>query len=104
MKDAKSGTYKDEENYISYQPKSLHADMGYALNNSQGSNNFLEAARDAVLDFTGEDVDSMRKGKAALKWDAKKRNFVRPTVGADNVKRIRTESGALINASYKTNR
>lgn len=38
-----------------------------------------------------------------LKWDKRSKKFVRQgQVGADNKKMIRTESGALVPASYKT--
>jgi len=64
---------------------------------------FAKEAAAAAIELTGEDEDGLRK-KGALKWDPIKKDFKRQTIGADNKKRIRTESGALIPASYKSNR
>lgn len=65
---------------------------------------FAERAKAATLELTGEDADGLRKPKGALIWDKTKHNFVRPTIGADNKKKIRTESGFMVNASFKSRR
>jgi ATP-dependent RNA helicase DDX54/DBP10 len=93
-------TFKDEQFYVPYQPKDTFAEKGYAIT----GNSFVEQANKSVIDFTGGDeAEQMMKQQKALKWDKKKKRYIRETVGADNKKRIRTESGALIPASYKTN-
>jgi ATP-dependent RNA helicase DDX54/DBP10 len=64
----------------------------------------MEKVGSASFDVLGDDEDGLKKKKSAMIWDSKKHRFIRPTVGADNKKMIRTESGALLPASYKTKR
>lgn len=74
----------------------------YSMNTS-GS--FAEQAAKASLDLVGDERETMTQKKNQLRWDAKKKNFVQGTgVGSDNKKMIRTESGALISASFKSGR
>ncbi|RKP25809.1 P-loop containing nucleoside triphosphate hydrolase protein [Syncephalis pseudoplumigaleata] len=95
-------TARDEEFYMSHYQKDANTERGYSMTQS-GS--FVEQARGAVLDFTGEDVDEMKNKRGKLRWDAKKKKFVQGTgVGSDNKKMVRTESGALISATYKSGR
>ncbi|KAI9592675.1 P-loop containing nucleoside triphosphate hydrolase protein [Syncephalis fuscata] len=98
----KSRTARDEEFYMSHYQKDANTERGYSMTQS-GS--FMEQARGAVLDFTGEDTDEMKNKRGKLRWDAKKKKFVQGTgVGSDNKKMVRTESGALISATYKSGR
>merc|ERR1712233_261394 len=62
---------------------------------------FSAQAHGAVLDFTGDDEVDMRKKKAATVWDKKSKKYVRVQ---DDKKRVKTESGVYIAATYKTNR
>ena len=62
---------------------------------------FSAQAHGAVLDFTGDDDQEQRQRKGATVWDKKSKKYVRVQ---DDKKRIKTESGVYINASYKTNR
>merc|ERR1719239_1727189 len=87
---------KDEENYIPYQPSDHHSEDGYSLKTG-----FSAQAHGAVLDFTGDDDQEIRQRKGATVWDKKSKKYVRVQ---DDKKRIKTESGVYINASYKTNR
>ncbi|XP_059087617.1 ATP-dependent RNA helicase DDX54-like isoform X2 [Tigriopus californicus] len=89
---------KDDENYISYQAKDHHQEAGYSLL----SNNFDNQAAGAVLDLTGDDDASMRAKKNAMRWDNKKKKYVRADV--NDKKKIKTESGVWIQASYKSDR
>merc|ERR1712112_161993 len=59
------------------------------------------AAHGAVLDLTGDDEGEMRKKKGAMVWDKKSKKYVKVQ---DDKKRIKTESGVYISATYKTNR
>ncbi|CAO3647833.1 unnamed protein product [Mucor hiemalis] len=98
----KKKSFRDEEFYISYTQKDANTERGYSMNN-EGS--FMEQASKAQLDLTGDDNDAMKKSQNMLRWDSKKRKFIRGTgIGSDNKKLIRTESGALISASYKSGR
>ena len=67
---------------------------------------FTEQANGVSFDLAGDE------GKAAssrpfsqLKWDRKKKKFIKGDgVGADNVKLIKTESGARLPATYRSGR
>ncbi|KAJ3160810.1 ATP-dependent RNA helicase ddx54 [Geranomyces michiganensis] len=95
-----------DENYISYTQTDAATERGYAVQTGEGPGaSFAERAQAATLDLTGEDADGLKKpARGALVWDKDKRDFVRPTIGADNKKKIRTESGAVVNASFKSGR
>ncbi|KAI8083030.1 P-loop containing nucleoside triphosphate hydrolase protein [Halteromyces radiatus] len=101
-KENKPKSYRDEEFYISYTQKDANTERGYAMNTS---GNFLEQAGQAQLDLIGDDNDTINSKRNQLRWDSKKHKFVKGTgIGSDNKKMIRTESGALIPASYKSGR
>lgn len=51
------------------------------------------------MDIVGDNVESLRKGKI---WDRKKKKMV--TAPDSKVGKIKTESGAWIPATYKSNR
>merc|ERR1712025_746407 len=71
-------------------------EAGYSLQSG-----FSAQAHGAVLDLTGDDEGEMRKKKGAMVWDKKSKKYVRVQ---DDKKRIKTESGVYISATYKTNR
>merc|ERR1711915_469644 len=87
---------KDESNFIPYQPVDHHTEAGYSM-----MSGFTAEAHGAVLDLTGDDDTEMRKKKAAVVWDKKSKKYVKVQ---DDKKRIKTESGVHISATYKTNR
>ncbi|XP_067861828.1 ATP-dependent RNA helicase DDX54 [Heptranchias perlo] len=93
----KSG--RDEEFYIPYRPKDFNSERGLSL--SGEGTTFEQQASGAVLDLMGDEAEDMQKRKQMLKWDRKKKRFVRDT-GKEN-KKIMTESGRYISASYKKN-
>ena len=95
---------KDKEYYMNYQPVDASLERGYALQTKTGDGSFIEKAKTVSFDLVVDDTDALRKSKSKMIWDSKKHNFIRPTVGSDNKKRIRTESGASIPASFKTKR
>ncbi|KND05008.1 uncharacterized protein SPPG_00689 [Spizellomyces punctatus DAOM BR117] len=97
-------SFRDEEHYISYRQADAETERGYAVNSNEGPASFAERAQAATLELQAEDADGLRKTRGALVWDKTKHNFVRHTIGSDNKKKIRTESGAIVNASYKTQR
>merc|ERR1712059_50532 len=97
VKKVKTATKKDDENYIGYQPKDHHTEAGYSL-----MKGFEAQASKAVLDFTGDDDSQMRKKKNIMRWDAKKKKYVKAE--KDDQKKIKTESGVWIPASYKSDR
>ena len=90
---------------MTYRPADADIERGYTMQNAGAEGaSFLEKANAATFDLVADDEDGLKRKKAALTWDSKKHKFVRPTVGSDNKKMIRTESGALIPASFKTKR
>ena len=95
---------KDEENYIGYQAKDYHTEAGYSM-----LTGFEAEASKAVLDLAGDDNASLRKKKMLMRWDAKKKKYVKAEAGASDSsasdkKKIKTESGVWIPASYKSDR
>ncbi|XP_072921603.1 ATP-dependent RNA helicase DDX54 [Hemitrygon akajei] len=90
---------KDDQFYIPYQPKDFNSERGLSL--SGEGTTFEQQASGAVLDLMGDETGDMTKQKQLLKWDRKRKRFIRDT-GKQN-KKIKTESGKYINASYKKN-
>ncbi|CAO3690235.1 unnamed protein product [Umbelopsis ramanniana] len=101
-KSKKPASYKDSEFYMSYTQADANTEKGYSMNSS---GNFAEQAAKASLDLVGDERETMTQKKNQLRWDSKKKKFVQGTgIGSDNKKMIRTESGALISASFKSGR
>merc|ERR1740128_113102 len=96
MKDKSLRHLKDQSNFIPYQPADQHTEAGYSM-----MSGFSAQAHGAVLDLTGDDEGEMRKKKGAIVWDKKSKKYVKVQ---DDKKRIKTESGVYISATYKTNR
>ncbi|XP_053324770.1 ATP-dependent RNA helicase DDX54 [Spea bombifrons] len=97
-KKKKEASSHDSEYYIPYRPKDFDSERGLSV----AGNNFEKAAAGAVLDLLGDQTEDLQKNKKVLKWDRKKKKFV-GAGGQDDKKKIRTESGRLINSSYKKN-
>ncbi|XP_037277849.1 ATP-dependent RNA helicase DDX54 [Rhipicephalus microplus] len=95
-KKAKPASFKDEQFYIPHFASDFHSEKGLELEKT-----FEQQASQAVLDLTGDDDKYLRKQKSALKWDRKRKRFVRDDSDPKK-KKIRTESGAWIPASYKS--
>lgn len=99
-KNLKSGpegysTFRDE-NYIPHTSSDYYAEKGLGL----GLSSFEKDVSGAVMDIEADEQEGIKKAKAIKKWDRKRKNFV----GANgNVKKIRTESGVRIPATYKKN-
>ncbi|XP_059154921.1 ATP-dependent RNA helicase DDX54-like [Physella acuta] len=86
---------KDKENFIYYRPADYASEKGLSI-----SNTFEREASSAVLDFTNEDENNQNKKKRH--WDRKKKKYVTDSTEQKN-KKIKTESGNWISASYKSN-
>eukprot|EP00118_Oscarella_pearsei_P019961 m.214914 g.214914 ORF g.214914 m.214914 type:complete len:461 (+) comp39821_c1_seq15:1000-2382(+) len=93
----KSVSFVDEENFVPYQARDKHTEKGLAV----GS--FDKQAASEVLDLMGEDQKDYLKQKRVKKWDRKKKRFASDNESS-KPKKVKTESGAYISASYKTNR
>jgi ATP-dependent RNA helicase DDX54/DBP10 len=95
--------YRDENFYISHAGNEVAKERGMSINQSS-SDSVLTRLNNASVELMGDDSNSIFKAKSAKYWDSKKHKFVTPTVGADNKKLIKTESGIRIPASYQSNR
>ena len=58
---------------------------------------FEQQASGAVLDLTGDDDQAMRSKKNDVKWDVKKRKYVK----ADQVRFFHTQPSILNTSQYK---
>ncbi|XP_028274374.1 ATP-dependent RNA helicase DDX54 [Parambassis ranga] len=87
---------KDEEYYINYRPKDFNSERGLSLGGEGTA--FQKQASTAVLDLMGDEGDRLNQHKKLMKWDRKRKRFVRDTGKEDQKnKKTRTESGQLIN-------
>jgi len=66
---------------------------------------FAEESKKALIETqTDEHITQLNKTKV-LRWNSKKKNFVRGTgIGSNNKKLITVESGIKIPATYKSGR
>lgn len=68
---------------------------------------FEAEASGCILDLTGDDDAAQRAKKNVMRWDAKKKKYVKANASEDSGgigKKIKTESGVWIPASYKSDR
>jgi len=98
-----STKYRDSEYYMSYVQKDANTEKGYSL---QDGATFTEQARGVTFDLAGDDGKTERQRRySQLRWDKKTKKFVKGDgAGADNVKMIKTESGAKLPATYRSGR
>ncbi|XP_025833848.1 ATP-dependent RNA helicase DDX54 [Agrilus planipennis] len=93
----KTKKVKDEEHFIPYVPPDRHTEEGLAINN------FQKDAIKAQFDLIGDSSEMLQSSKNQIRWDRKKKKMVavnpNPKAG-----KIKTESGAWIPSSYKSDR
>ncbi|CUA66773.1 hypothetical protein RSOLAG22IIIB_00221 [Rhizoctonia solani] len=96
-------SHKDEEYFMSHYQKDAYTEKGYSLRDGA---TFAEQARNATFDLTNDEaLTGRQRHDKQLNWDAKKKKFVKGSgEGADNVKIVKTESGARLPASYRSGR
>lgn len=87
----------DKEHFIPYKPKNYNQEKSLGINTS-----FNREVSKATLDLMGDDADELRRNSQKMKWDRKKKKFVSAQSTLDKSKKIKTESGNYINASYKS--
>eukprot|EP00794_Sanderia_malayensis_P012048 gene12048-13291_t len=92
----KTSGYKDE-NYIPHKSSDLYTEKGLTVTS------FEKDAAGISVDLVADDAFEMKKQTQKKKWDRKRKKFVGPSDGKSS-KKIKTESGTWINASYKTNK
>ncbi|XP_059214653.1 ATP-dependent RNA helicase DDX54 [Centropristis striata] len=86
---------KDEEFYIPYRPKDLHSERGLSLGGEGTA--FEQQASSAVLDLMGDEGARLNQHKNIMKWDRKRKRFVREGGGEDQKKKLRLDGGQVIN-------
>lgn len=91
---------KDEEHYIPYRPKDFNSERGLSLGGEGTA--FEQQASSAVLDLMGDEGSRLNQHKNIMKWDRKRKRFVRETGKEDQKNKIRTDGGQVI--SNKKNR
>lgn len=96
-KKQKKNSVKDE-NYVHYRPADYQTEKSLSVNAG-----FIREADNLGFEVATDDVNEMRKTQSKMKWDRKKKKFVSLNASESKEKKIRTESGVLIPASYKTN-
>eukprot|EP00124_Ichthyophonus_hoferi_P000789 Ihof_evm16s32 gene=Ihof_evmTU16s32 len=91
------GKHRDDENYIPHRASDHHQESALSLGSS-----FAASARNEVMDMGGDDASDMRKNASKMKWDRRKKKYVQQDGAGDkSTKKITTESGNKILASYK---
>ncbi|XP_044030457.1 ATP-dependent RNA helicase DDX54 [Siniperca chuatsi] len=85
---------KDEEYYIPYRPKDFNSERGLGLGGEGTA--FEQQASSAVLDLMGDQGDRLNQHKNMMKWDRKRKRFVRETGKEDQKKKIKTDGGQVI--------
>lgn len=97
LKKKKRSVIRDEEFFIPYYAPDKHTEEGLAVNS------FNTEAEKVQMDLTADNEESQRLQAQIKKWDRKKKKII--TINNEqNVRKIRTESGVWIPASYKSNR
>ncbi|KAF8313459.1 DEAD-domain-containing protein [Clavulina sp. PMI_390] len=96
--------FRDKEFFMSHYQKDAATDKGYSLKDGAS---FTEQARNATFDLAGDEsgLTGRQRHDKQLAWDKKKKKFVKAAQeGADNVKLVKTESGARLPASFRSGR
>jgi len=103
-KSSKPVTNKDFEDsrfYLKYQPDNYARERGLELDKATTFNSDLKRA---TLDLVADDENQLKRQKHQIVWDRKKKKYVRADQlfsEENKTKKIKTESGAYISASYQ---
>ncbi|CAG2103137.1 unnamed protein product [Medioppia subpectinata] len=95
--DQNTDKFKDKDLYVPYQSSQHHSEKGLEMDQP-----FNAQMASAVLDFNGDESSTMNRANNAMKWDRKKKRFISAGNTEQSKKRIKTESGNWIQASYKS--
>ncbi|KAJ8346887.1 hypothetical protein SKAU_G00282880 [Synaphobranchus kaupii] len=77
----------------------FNSERGLSLG-AEGSAFELQASS-AVLDLMGDEGEQLNQHKSMMKWDRKKKRFVRETGKEDKKKKLRTDSGQVASSKKK---
>lgn len=90
-------SHKDTENYIPRQASDYHGEKGFTVKS------FDKDVQSVSVDLVADETERMKKQTSTKKWDRKRKKFV-SIGGGNSAKKMKTESGSYIKASYKSNR
>ncbi|PAV83717.1 hypothetical protein WR25_25111 isoform B [Diploscapter pachys] len=89
---------RDKEfHFVPYASSDYQSEKQLALQKTD----FAKQAEGAVVDLIADEEDGLRKQNNVRRWDRKKKKFV-GTSEEEQVKKIRTEEGTWLPATYKT--
>lgn len=95
--------FEDSKFYLKYQPDDYAKEKGLELDKNSSFNNELKRA---TLDLVADDEDQLKRQRHQMVWDRKRKKYVRADSFLDSneskAKKIKTESGAYISASYQS--
>lgn len=97
-KGKESSAEKNAEYYVPYKPTNHYSERGLEVEKSA----FEQQAAGEILDLTGDEMKTLKNNTKQMKWDRKKKKFVNMTGKETHKKRIKTESGVWIPATYKS--
>jgi len=89
--------FKDDNFYLPYRPKNHFAEKGLEVDK-----NYETEMIDAVFDINGDDTETIKRNHDNVKWDRKRKKYIRENLSDPKKRKIKTESGNWISASYKT--
>lgn len=93
-------SFEESKFYLKYQPADYVREKGLELD----KNKFNNELKHATMDLVADDVDKLKSQRHQMIWDRKKKKYVRASEldGDKKSKKIKTESGAYISASYSS--
>ncbi|KAK1085956.1 ATP-dependent RNA helicase dbp10 [Friedmanniomyces endolithicus] len=103
-------SWQDSEHFMSYTPTGFNAaeDRGYGVHSGGTSSHFVNVAKDATMDLAQDESSAFKEAsKPGMRWDKKKKDYVRrenDEDGSKGQKFIRGESGQKIPASFRSGR
>ncbi|KAK0923862.1 ATP-dependent RNA helicase dbp10 [Friedmanniomyces endolithicus] len=109
-KKSSGDSWQDSEHFMSYTPTGFNAaeDRGYGVHSGGTSSHFVNAAKDATMDLAQDESSAFKEAsKPGMRWDKKKKDYVRrenDEDGSKGQKFIRGESGQKIPASFRSGR
>lgn len=91
-------SFEDSKFYLKYKPDDYAKEKGLELDKSSFNNELKRATFDLVAD----DEDQLKRQKHQMIWDRKRKKYIRAEDDEKKTKKIKTESGAYISASYQS--
>uniref|UniRef100_A0A914X7N1 RNA helicase n=1 Tax=Plectus sambesii TaxID=2011161 RepID=A0A914X7N1_9BILA len=87
------------EFFVPYTPADYRSEQAMAVDKG-----FDQRAKEAEMDMTGDTGDDMNKQRQQMTWNRKLKRFVGESGNEPSKKKIRTEEGTILPATYKSGR